>query len=696
MNKPTGWIGYTLGGRYKIETLLGQGGMSAVYRAIDPNLRRAVAVKLIHPHLSSDPEFVRRFEEEAAAVAQLRHPNIIQVYDFNHDGDIYYMVLEYLPGETLQSRLKALSIAGQRLPLAETLRIMTTVCEAVAYAHERSMIHRDLKPANMMLSLQGQPILMDFGLAKIMGGQSHTASGAVMGTALYMSPEQVRGEHVDHRADLYALGVILFEMTAGKPPFEADSAMTLMLKHLNEPVPDIRLLAGQVPDQLKTVIDTALAKQRAQPFESAQAMAAALRQIHIQPGVPTRAGPLEMEPSQTSELTSPDITGVMLGQAEPVLAEPVLAQPAPAEPLPTLVEAEAVDIAEPVASAPALNAKVEDVATQILPSEPERTPARADGGEPGSTVSVVESRVPASVAEVPTRPAPSSLPPMPMIADKAEVEQPTPSIVREKPRVVETVPPISPPIVKPQPRRRPAMLWVGLLGLVGVALVAILGVVIFAVLPQFTLPSGAGMAQIPGGTYTVGLDTGSINNAPEQSVVLTTFWLDQHEVTNAEYALFIAETGRQPPQDLVSGTIPSGQEEFPVKGITWGLASEYCRWVKKRLPIEAEWEVAARGSEHWLYPWGNDASRREDLPRDTTYRVGAIEVNRSPFGVYDMAGNVWEWVDSPYVQVGDGEQVIRGGSYDFQVDMAYRLSGPPDGKTMIDKTGFRCAASQVR
>src|SRR5436853_810424 len=131
------WIGYILGGGYKMEALLGQGVMSAVYRAQDPNLRRTVAVKLIPSHLSADPEFVRRFEAEAAAVAQLRHPNIVQVYDFNHDEDVYYMVMEYLPGETLQTRLRELAAADKRFSLQETADIIGRVAEAVAYAHER-------------------------------------------------------------------------------------------------------------------------------------------------------------------------------------------------------------------------------------------------------------------------------------------------------------------------------------------------------------------------------------------------------------------------------------------------------------------------------------------------------------------------------------------------------------------------------
>jgi len=303
MSQPS-WIGRTLGGRYTIEALLGQGGMSAVYKGADPNLRRTVAIKLIHPHLSSDPEFVRRFEQEAAAVAQLRHPNIIQVYDFNHDGDVYFMILEYVPGETLQARLKTLDAAGQRLPLAETLRIMAGISEAVAYAHQRGMIHRDLKPGNVMLDPQGQPILMDFGVAKIVGGQHHTATGAIVGTVAYMSPEQARGERIDERSDIYSLGIMLYEMTAGRPPFEGDSAMTVMLKHLNEPVPDVRQIASGVPEELAALIEKALAKNPADRLPTAAEMSASLRAI-ASSARPTQVGAATVESTAPTAVTPP-------------------------------------------------------------------------------------------------------------------------------------------------------------------------------------------------------------------------------------------------------------------------------------------------------------------------------------------------------------------------------------------------------
>jgi serine/threonine protein kinase len=273
------WIGKSLSKRYQIEEMLGQGGMSAVYKATDPNLKRVVAIKMIHSHLSSDPDFVKRFEEEATAVAQLRHPNIIQVYDFNRDDDAYYMVLEFVPGETIQQHLKRLNERGRNLSVSKVIEYMAGVCDAVDYAHQRGMIHRDIKPANLMLNTLDQVILMDFGIAKIVGGQRHTATGAVVGTAMYMSPEQIKGESPDRRTDIYSLGVTLFEMVGGQPPFEADSAMTLMMMHINDPVPDPRKLNPDVPDDLVAAINKALAKDPNDRYQTCAQMAAALRNV---------------------------------------------------------------------------------------------------------------------------------------------------------------------------------------------------------------------------------------------------------------------------------------------------------------------------------------------------------------------------------------------------------------------------------
>jgi len=311
------WIGKTLSKRYVIEEMLGQGGMSAVYKATDPNLKRVVAVKMIHNHLSNNPDFVQRFEEEAAAVAQLRHHGIIQVFDFNRDDDIYYMVLEFVPGETIQDHLKRLNDANRRMSSLKAAEYMADVCDAVDYAHQRGMIHRDIKPANIMLTTNGSVILMDFGIAKIVGGQRHTATGAVVGTAMYMSPEQIKGEQPDRRTDIYSLGVTLYEMVSGHPPFQADSAMTLMMMHINDPVPDPRKINPEVPEDLIAVINKALAKNPNDRYQTAGQMASALRNVmsRIKSGAPSAT---VMEASPMAGKTSyeaPPIRGTVVESA---------------------------------------------------------------------------------------------------------------------------------------------------------------------------------------------------------------------------------------------------------------------------------------------------------------------------------------------------------------------------------------------
>jgi serine/threonine protein kinase len=276
MGKST-WIGRTLSARYVINDLLGQGGMSAVYKATDPNLKRVVAIKLIHEHLSADPGFVRRFESEASAVASLRHPNIVQVYDFNSDNETFYMVLEFIPGETLGDRLRRLAGDNRKLPLEDALKFTLNISDAMGYAHQRGIVHRDIKPANIMLDVQGQAILMDFGIVKIAGGDSHTSTGAIVGTARYMSPEIIRGETADNRSDIYSLGVTLFEMLSGRLPFVADSAMTLMMMHLNDPVPDVREFRGDVHPEIVSILSKCLTKDRNERYQSAGELSADLR-----------------------------------------------------------------------------------------------------------------------------------------------------------------------------------------------------------------------------------------------------------------------------------------------------------------------------------------------------------------------------------------------------------------------------------
>jgi formylglycine-generating enzyme required for sulfatase activity len=384
-----------------------------------------------------------------------------------------------------------------------------------------------------------------------------------------MSPEQASGEAIDTRADIYSLGVMLYEMLIGQPPFEADSAVAILMKHLNEPVPDIRQLNGDVPDELVVVVERALAKEPEDRYQTAAQMAAALRAVDEYGR--TEAPVSSMEVSE-SEPRGHDVTLVATGAS------------------------------------------------------------------------------PAQVAE----------------------------------------------------KRNRAPWIVG--ATLGVILVLVLGIGLFFAARQLAgqsisaeganLPSGDGMVRVNEGVYLVGLDAPDKQHTIPRQFELGEFWIDQYEVMNAQYAEFLADTDYAPPANWPDGNVPQGQETHPVSGVAWELAADYCEWAKKRLPTEAEWEVAARGPQGLLYPWGDDQQAVE-LPKGGTYTIGSIATNRSPFGAFDMAGNVWEWVGETYAPIEAGHQVLRGGASGFLKDMAYRLEGDPKLPTMIAAAGFRCAADEV-
>lgn len=200
------------------------------------------------------------------------------------------------------------------------------------------------------------------------------------------------------------------------------------------------------------------------------------------------------------------------------------------------------------------------------------------------------------------------------------------------------------------------------------------------------LPSSLDMAFVPGGTYPIGAN---------QAAELQDYWIDQFEVTNREYADFASETGAPLPEYWLEQNIPEQMGSHPVRAVPWDMAEAYCQWVDKRLPTEAEWEVAARGPDGHPYPWGSEASDVE-LPPAGTYPVGSIPSNRSFFGNFDLAGNVWEWVDAPYLPIPESDRVMRGGANNFQNDMLERLIGDPNASATITDAGFRCAADEAQ
>ncbi len=271
-----GLIGKTIG-RYRITEHLGRGGMAEVYKAYQPSLDRYVAIKLMHAFLADDKDFLTRFEREAKVVATLRHPNIVQVFDFDVQNGQYYIVMEYIDGVTLKTMLETMHERDEWLSLQDAANIVLSVGSALKYAHDRGMVHRDVKPANVMITGDGHVILTDFGIAKIMSTTNLTASGAMVGTPSYMSPEQGMGQAGDERSDLYSLGVMTYQLTVGRLPFDADTPLAVVLKHINDPLPIPRAIKPDLPEDIERIILKALAKNPDDRYPAVGDMTAELK-----------------------------------------------------------------------------------------------------------------------------------------------------------------------------------------------------------------------------------------------------------------------------------------------------------------------------------------------------------------------------------------------------------------------------------
>lgn len=254
--------------------------MAEVYRAHQASLDRYVAIKLLHPFLADDPEFTARFLREAQNIARLKHPNIVQVYDFENDPETetYYMVMELIEGPTLKDVLERLDASGQRMDVHDALRITRDAAAALAFAHSQNMIHRDVKPANLMLDGGHRVVLTDFGIARMMSAAS-TSATAMVGTPAYMAPEQGLGDAGDERSDLYSLGVILFQMSAGTLPYDGETPLSVVLKHLNEPIPSARDRNPSVPEAVDTLIQRLMAKDPGDRYQSATELISDIERI---------------------------------------------------------------------------------------------------------------------------------------------------------------------------------------------------------------------------------------------------------------------------------------------------------------------------------------------------------------------------------------------------------------------------------
>ena len=589
------WIGKTIG-RVRIDKYLARGGMAEVYLGSHLSLDRQVAVKVLHSYIEEDPGLLARFQREAKVVAALRHPNIVQIFDFDATEGHPYIVMEYLKGPTLSTYLRNLHERNERIPPHQVARLLKALTSALDYAHEQGVIHRDIKPGNIMLHGKAneialdQPltsdveaILTDFGLVRIEHAASQTASGMVSGTPSYMSPEQARGDKTDHRTDIYSLGVVLYEMLAGRVPFEADSTMSVMYMQINEPPPPIPGVS--LPVQM--VINRALAKNPDDRYQTCREMAL---DFFLALG--------------------------MNAEAETII------ESLPADsPMRTVVSNKTA----------AANSK------ETKPKATNRN--LFIGAGIFAVVVVIVIAVGAMWMFSKLSASPSSS---------------------------ETV---NPADTKPSASSEPAA--------------------------TNNIPSADGMAAITAGAYEVGIVSADDYHIATLDITLPDFWIDKYQVTNSQYQKFLDASGSPAP------VVWPGEGDHPVRGVTWDQAEAYCSWANKRLPTEAEWEAAGRGSgvDPQLYPWGDDPTaggKAFDLPDQDTYSVGSESFNISPYGVSDLVGNVWEWVGEPYASVQAGFHILRGGRYGNAQDLAYRISVASNDPAYMKYAGFRCATDQVQ
>ncbi len=695
-------IGQTLG-QYRIIERIGQGGMATVYKAYQPGLDRDVALKILPPFHAEQPGFSERFRREARAIANLHHPNILPVHDSGQDGDYSYIVMRYIDG----ARTLADVMRRGRLTPEQASNLIGQIASALGYAHRQGIIHRDIKPGNVLMD--GDWVLLtDFGLAKMTEASVKlTGTGVGMGTPAYMSPEQGQGKLVDHRTDIYALGVILYEMLTGQIPHDADTPFGIIVKRMSEPLPLPHTLNPAITEPVERVILKSLAANPADRFDDAEAMAMALRMAvagrHPGDNVPTQASPRRADAVTLAD-DGPSGPIVPPGQPSSTSRRKWIAA-AVAFVVVAIIGAGLLAAGLWLFSTSAPETPVVEVTT-LLPTAapPPATETPDNDATIAAAVAATQAAEP-TATQMPTAtftpiPTPTDTP----IATPTDTPLPT-ATDTPLPTVTDTaIPPTATPTVAVTPP----------------VLVTLVPIVTLAPVLKVTLEpeiiGGADMVLVPAGPFTMGSDSGGAGEKPVHTVTLDAYYIDQYEVTNAAFRQCVEAGVCEAPTTCNNGESTyndTGKADHPVVCVDWYEAKAYCEWRGAKLPTEAEWEKAARGTDGRTYPWGEEVNCKLANHRGTdgwcvkdTTSVGSYPLGISPYGVYDMAGNVLEWVQSIYghypYEAEDGREylggitkrVTRGGSWynnDYNTRTTLRGSTDPDNTSYL--LGFRCVRS---
>jgi formylglycine-generating enzyme required for sulfatase activity/tRNA A-37 threonylcarbamoyl transferase component Bud32 len=714
---------------YRLLSRLGSGGNGAVYLARDEKLDRLVAVKVLRGGvLTATPAEVKRFRREADLA--LRHPNIAAVYEAGDADGVYYLVLQYVAGPSLRQVIDQLA---ESTPLEELGRVdwrdviarlssgdpappvpavdrdrsyyfavasvAADLAEALDHAHAKQVIHRDVKPDNVLVDAEGDPYLTDFGLAKITGGAQVSQTRDVAGTAEYMSPEMSAAQPTDGRTDVYSLGATLYALLTLRPPYSGP-AHEVRQAIARRPPPRIAQLNPYVPRDLQAIAETAMARDVRRRYPSAREMAADLRRwLTFQP---VRAKPetaLQRARAWVARNKAIAAAVVVLLIAAGWATRAVWIETARGR----LVDSGIAKLnrGAPIAAAIDLGQALE---------------MREDA----SLQHVLELAL--GISHVTVRCTPAGAAKVTLTALHAVTGLPDPDsklIGFTDASTGELTFPLS----TGQWRitvDRAGFGWGEYQRLVA------RGQEPFTVEAELrpTAEVTADMIEIPGGSYWIGadLDGKRYFDKERQLVEVQPFFIDRCEVSNADYARFVAATGHLPPAHWASETAPKGKEDLPVTGVTWADAMFYAEWAGKRLPTEDEWEIAARGPHAFRFAWGNDyeptranvgplrdSTQPEQLVSGGPFPVDAPTEDKGPFGVLHMTGNVREWVWDPWQPRKEaaerfppllprGQRVLRGSSCynltsEWEISASYRQPITPDHFDVM--TGFRCAKSRT-
>ena len=645
---------------YRITAMLGAGGMGVVYRAEDVRLKRTVALKFLPVEATQDPEARERLVAEAQTASALDHPNICTIHEVDETPDgRMFLAMSYYEGETLKAR-----IARGSLPVNEALAIAAQVARGLAAAHDAGVIHRDIKPANIMLTGRGAVKLLDFGIAKLIGRTALTRTGVTVGTIAYMAPEQITGQVADQQSDVWALGVVLYEMLAGRRPFDGEHEVAVISAIVNAPPPSLSTARADLPPGLEAIVRRALEKSREVRYPSAHEL---LSDIEAWQGSQaTAAIPLPTRPSRPWGLRATALAVAAVLAIGSVTGWFVMSSRRAQRGRDALVRIAALNKEESFAAAYRLLRDVEG----DMAGEPEFQKLR------GTMLFQTTVRTSPPGADLYVKGYAEKDGDW-MLLGRSPLENFRGPLGYYRWRVT-----------------KPGFTTFEGAGPAG------LGDISFTLASEGSLP--AGMVQIPGGAATV---------PGAGAVTFPGYLLDRYEVTNRDYKKFVDAggyraredwtepfvrngvqvpwddgirelrdtTGREGPSTWELGAYPQGQDDYPVRGVSWYEASAYARWAGKTLPTVYHWRMAASTSSVF-----SDILEQSNFSAKGPAAVGTYQ-GIGEFGTYDMAGNVREWARNAV----DQKRYILGGAWN-EPNYRYREADAVSPFDRSANNGLRC------